>query len=128
MNSQSVSGNAPLCIIGKMASSDSSKSSGEFVPFAMEGGGNKLMRKTKENPVLSAGIFGGLGVLAYMAYGLRHKPKTEKLSVYLIHTRLGVQGTVIGALTCAMVYHLFREQVEPRYQHFMEEHNFKKKD
>ena len=35
----------------------------------------------------------------------------EKLSVYLIHTRLGVQGTVIGALTLVMGYTFFKEQV-----------------
>ncbi len=81
---------------------------------------------------------GGIGVLSYMLYNLKNKPKGqssctaaqqremraggekgcctlhapppagEKLSVYLIHTRLGVQSTVIGALCLVMGYSLFR--------------------
>ena len=84
-------------------------------PLQMESGGSKLMRKSKDNPVLAGGVLGGMSVLGYMLWGLRHRPKNEKLSVYLIHTRLGVQSTVIGALTLAMAYTLFKEQVEPRW-------------
>ncbi len=55
----------------------------------------------------TAGIGGGLGVLSYMLYGLKNKPANQKMSVYLIHTRLGVQGTVIGMLTVGMIYHVW---------------------
>jgi hypothetical protein len=40
---------------------------------------------------MSAGIALGAGILCYMAWGLTHRKPGEKLSVYLIHTRLGVQ-------------------------------------
>lgn len=38
----------------------------------------------------------GLGGVGYMAKNFKNKPKDMKLSVYLIHTRLLAQGTVIG--------------------------------
>ena len=38
----------------------------------------------------------GLGGVGYMARNFKNKPKDMKLSVYLIHTRLLGQGTVIG--------------------------------
>ena len=37
----------------------------------------------------------GLGGLVYMAREFKNRPKDMKISVYLIHTRLFVQGTVI---------------------------------
>lgn len=36
------------------------------------------------------------------------RPKDQKLSVYLIHTRLGVQGAIVGALTLAMLAETFK--------------------
>ena len=38
----------------------------------------------------------GLGGVAYMARNFKNRPKDMKISVYLIHTRLLAQGTVIG--------------------------------
>ena len=38
----------------------------------------------------------GLGGVAYMAREFKNRPQNMKLSVYLIHTRLIAQGTVIG--------------------------------
>lgn len=61
----------------------------------------------------SFGIGGGLAVLGYMMYGLKNRKPGEKLSVYLIHTRLGVQGTVVGALTLGMAMHMYHERVQP---------------
>jgi hypothetical protein len=56
---------------------------------------------------MSAGIALGSGILCYMAWGLTHRKPGEKLSVYLIHTRLGVQGAIIGTLAAAMTYQLY---------------------
>ncbi len=95
----------------------------QFEPFRMEGGGSRFMRKARDNPFLTAGIFGGMSVAAWMMWGLKHRPKDQKLSVYLIHTRLGVQSAVVGCLTMAMAYNIFKDQVQPRYQHYKEEHN-----
>ncbi len=47
-------------------------------------------------------------MLAYMMYGLKTKPADQKLSVYLIHTRLGVQGTVIGAFALGMIAMIYQ--------------------
>ena len=57
---------------------------------------------------MSAGIALGAGILCYMAWGLTHRKPGEKLSVYLIHTRLGVQGAIIGTLAAAMTYQLYK--------------------
>ena len=40
----------------------------------------------------------GLTGLGYMARNFKNKPKDMKISVYLIHTRLLAQGTVIGMM------------------------------
>jgi hypothetical protein len=42
-----------------------------------------------------------------MLIGLKNKPKDVKLSVYLIHTRLAVQGTVITALSIGMIGQIY---------------------
>ena len=51
---------------------------------------------------LAGGAFVGLGGLAYMARNFKNRG-TTKVSVYLIHTRLLVQGSVIAMLTGGMV-------------------------
>jgi hypothetical protein len=68
----------------------------------------RLSSKAKDNPAMSGGIALGVGFLCYMAWGLTHRKPGEKLSVYLIHTRLGVQGAIIGSLAAAMTYQLYR--------------------
>ena len=67
----------------------------------------RLSHKAKDNPAMSAGIALGAGILCYMAWGLTHRQPGEKLSVYLIHTRLGVQGAIIGTLAAAMTYQVW---------------------
>ena len=51
---------------------------------------------------------GGVGVLGYMLYGIKNKPKDMRLSVYMIHTRMYVQGTVIIALTVGMAAQIYK--------------------
>ena len=51
---------------------------------------------------LAGGSLVGLGGLAYMARNFKNRG-TTKVSVYLIHTRLLVQGSVIAMLTGGMV-------------------------
>ena len=49
--------------------------------------------------VHSLAVLGGLlgaGGVAYMARQFRNKPKDMKISVYLIHTRMYAQMTVVG--------------------------------
>ena len=49
--------------------------------------------------VFSLAVLGGLlgaGGVAYMARQFRNKPKDMKISVYLIHTRMYAQMTVVG--------------------------------
>ena len=48
------------------------------------------------------GIVAGLGGVYYMAKNLKNKPKDMKLSVYMIHTRLLAQGSVVGVLIYQM--------------------------
>ena len=50
----------------------------------------------KAKPLQHVGVVLGLGGLVYMAREFKNRPKDMKISVYLIHTRLFVQGTVIG--------------------------------
>ena len=45
----------------------------------------------------------GLGGVGYMARNFKNKPKDMKISVYLIHTRLLAQGTVIGKLSSVLL-------------------------
>ena len=57
---------------------------------------------------MATGLALGVGILGYMAWGLTHRKPGEKLSVYLIHTRLGVQGAIIGTLAAAMTYQIYQ--------------------
>jgi len=51
----------------------------------------------------------GLGGVAYMAREFKNRPQNMKLSVYLIHTRLVAQGTVIGVLTLGMINQMWTQ-------------------
>ena len=68
----------------------------------------RFTSKAKDNPAMSSGIALGAGILCYMAWGLTHRKPGEKLSVYLIHTRLGVQGAIIGTLAAAMTFQIYK--------------------
>jgi len=71
---------------------------------------SKFLKKSKENPFIPAGIGGALFALAYSAFKFKTRGD-QKLSVYLIHTRVAAQGAIVGALTVGCIYQIFQEFV-----------------
>ncbi|XP_068091237.1 HIG1 domain family member 1A, mitochondrial isoform X2 [Hyperolius riggenbachi] len=69
---------------------------------------SKLIRKSKESPFVPIGIAGLLGVVAFGLLKMRSRGDT-KLSVHLIHMRVGAQGFVVGAMTCGVLYSMYKE-------------------
>ncbi|KAG8443485.1 hypothetical protein GDO86_012036 [Hymenochirus boettgeri] len=69
---------------------------------------SKFIRKSKESPFVPIGMAGFVGVVAYGLYRLKSRGNT-KLSVHLIHMRVGAQGFVVGAMTCGVLYSMYRE-------------------
>ncbi|XP_053121317.1 HIG1 domain family member 1A, mitochondrial [Hemicordylus capensis] len=69
---------------------------------------SKLIRKSRESPFVPAGIAGFAAVVAYGLYKLKHRGNT-KMSVHLIHMRVAAQGFVVGAMTCGVLYSMYRE-------------------
>jgi len=72
--------------------------------------GSKFLAKAKQNPFVPAGILGGLGALIYSAIKFRNRGD-QKVSVYLIHTRVAAQGAVVAALTIGVGIQMYREYV-----------------
>jgi len=62
---------------------------------------------------LNIGALLGLGGVVYMARGFKNKDPNMKTSVYLIHTRLLAQGTVIGVLTLGMLHQMYTRMSKP---------------
>ncbi|XP_068951927.1 HIG1 domain family member 1A, mitochondrial isoform X2 [Petaurus breviceps papuanus] len=73
-----------------------------------ETSGSKLARKAKEAPFVPIGIAGFAAIVAYGLYRLKSRGNT-KMSVHLIHMRVGAQGFVVGAMTVGMLYSMYRE-------------------
>ncbi|NXX36649.1 HIG1A protein, partial [Nicator chloris] len=71
---------------------------------------SKLIRKFKETPFLPIGMGGFAAVVAYGLYKLKHRGDT-KMSLHLIHMRVAAQGFAVGALTCGVLYSMFRDYV-----------------
>ncbi|KAG8534457.1 hypothetical protein GDO81_019471 [Engystomops pustulosus] len=69
---------------------------------------SKLMKKSKESPFVPVGIAGFAAVVAYGLYKLRNRGDT-KMSVHLIHMRVGAQGFVVGAMTCGVLYSMYKD-------------------
>ncbi|PIO26274.1 hypothetical protein AB205_0210650 [Aquarana catesbeiana] len=57
---------------------------------------------------------GFLGVVAYGLYRLRSRGD-QKMSVHLIHMRVGAQGFVVGAMTFGVLYSMYKEYIKPRF-------------
>eukprot|EP00092_Neocalanus_flemingeri_P031516 GFUD01034227.1.p1 GENE.GFUD01034227.1~~GFUD01034227.1.p1 ORF type:complete len:120 (+),score=24.13 GFUD01034227.1:54-362(+) len=55
----------------------------------------------------NVGALCGLGGVAYMVKNFKNRDPNMKFSVYLIHTRLLAQSTVIGVLTLGMVHQMY---------------------
>ena len=66
----------------------------------------KLVRAANDNPAMPIGISLGTVALAYMMYSLKHSK--QKLSVHLIHTRIAVQGSIVGVLTGMLGYQFYQ--------------------
>jgi len=71
---------------------------------------SKFLKKSKENPFIPAGIGGAFFALMYAAYKFKNRGD-QKVSVFLIHTRVAAQGAVVGALTVGCIYQIFQEFV-----------------
>ncbi|XP_069503861.1 HIG1 domain family member 1A, mitochondrial isoform X2 [Ambystoma mexicanum] len=69
---------------------------------------SKFIRKSKESPFVPIGMAGFAAVVAYGLYKLKSRGNT-KMSVHLIHMRVGAQGFVVGAMTCGVLYSMYRE-------------------
>ncbi|NXH73586.1 HIG1A protein, partial [Hydrobates tethys] len=68
---------------------------------------SKLLRKFKETPFVPIGF---AMVVGYGLYRLKHRGDM-KMSLHLIHMRVAAQGFVVGAITCGVLYSMFRDYV-----------------
>ncbi|KAG8452579.1 hypothetical protein GDO86_004386 [Hymenochirus boettgeri] len=89
-------------------------SSEDFTPANADSASSKLLRKSQESPFVPIGMAGFLAVVAYGLYKLRSRGDT-KMSVHLIHMRVGAQGFVVGAMTFGVMYSMFKEYIKPRF-------------
>nr|XP_021154265.1 HIG1 domain family member 1A, mitochondrial isoform X1 [Columba livia] len=71
---------------------------------------SKLLRKFKETPFVPIGMAGFAMVVGYGLYRLKHRGEM-KMSLHLIHMRVAAQGFVVGAITCGVLYSMFREHL-----------------
>ncbi|XP_002827469.2 HIG1 domain family member 1B [Pongo abelii] len=71
----------------------------------------KLLRKTRESPLVPIGLGGCLVVAAYRTYRLRSRGST-KMSIHLIHTRVAAQACAVGAIMLGAVYTMYSDYVK----------------
>ncbi|XP_040281864.1 HIG1 domain family member 1C [Bufo bufo] len=90
-------------------------SSEEWTPQESDSTTSKLMRKSKESPFVPIGMAGFMAVVAYGLYKLRSRGD-QKMSVHLIHMRVGAQGFVVGAMTFGVLYSMYKEYIKPRFE------------
>ncbi|XP_063808365.1 HIG1 domain family member 1C [Pseudophryne corroboree] len=88
-------------------------SSNDWTPGEEDTASSKLIRKSKESPFVPIGLAGFMAVVAYGIYRLRSRGD-EKLSVHLIHMRVGAQGFVVGALTFGVLYSMYKDYFKPQ--------------
>jgi len=79
----------------------------EYTRFEAVSASEKLQQDSAKRPAYQYGIGLGSLVLAGMAYNFRKKGTKFSIPLYVIHTRLAVQGTVIGCLFTAMTFKLY---------------------
>lgn len=71
-------------------------------------------RKDKEGRIfMKIGAVAGLAGVAFMVRNFKNRDKNMKLSVYVIHTRMLAQMTVIGVLSLGMVHQMYTRFVAP---------------
>ncbi|XP_020729054.1 HIG1 domain family member 1B [Odocoileus virginianus] len=71
----------------------------------------KLLRKTRESPLVPIGLGGCLLVAAYRIYRLKARGST-KMSIHLIHTRVAAQACAVGAIMLGAVYTMYRDYIK----------------
>jgi hypothetical protein len=74
--------------------------------YYQQNAADKLLRASEENPAMPIGIGLGTGAFAYMMYSMKYSK--QKLSVHLIHTRIAVQGSIVGVLTGMLLYQFYQ--------------------
>ncbi|XP_004633997.1 HIG1 domain family member 1B [Octodon degus] len=77
-------------------------------PEGRENVPEKLLRKSRESPLVPAGLAACLAVATYRIHRLRARGST-KLSVHLIHTRVAAQACAVGAILLGTMYSLYRD-------------------
>jgi len=78
----------------------------EYERFVPRSASDKLKDTSGGSNFQYGVVLGGL-VLGGMYYNFKKKGTKYTLPVYLIHTRLAVQSTVIGCLIAAMGYQMY---------------------
>ncbi|XP_071990913.1 HIG1 domain family member 1C-like [Engystomops pustulosus] len=91
-------------------------SSDEWKPQEKVSTSGKLIQKSKESPFVPIGMAGFLAVVAYGLYKIRSRGD-QKMSVHIIHMRVGAQGFVVGAMTFGVLYSMYKEYIKPRFHH-----------
>ncbi|KAL0978247.1 hypothetical protein UPYG_G00167950 [Umbra pygmaea] len=87
-------------------------SSNNILPAFDDENGSKLIRKAKESPFVPIGIAGCAAVVAFGLWRLKYRGDT-KMSVHLIHMRVGAQGFVVGAMTLGVIYSMYKQYLAP---------------
>ncbi|XP_036612764.1 HIG1 domain family member 1B [Trichosurus vulpecula] len=85
-----------------------------WVPPEGEGEGSvseKLLRKSKESPLVPVGLGGCLVVTAYGIYRLKARGPL-KMSLHLIHTRVAAQACAVGAIMLGAVYTMYCDYIK----------------
>ncbi|XP_069509466.1 HIG1 domain family member 1C [Ambystoma mexicanum] len=85
-----------------------------WVPEEQDSTTSKLLRKSRDSPFVPAGLAGCVAVVAYGLYRLKHRGD-QKMSVHLIHMRVGAQGFVVGAMTFGVLYSMYKEYIKPQF-------------
>ncbi|KAM4698903.1 HIG1 domain family member 1C isoform 1-T2 [Discoglossus pictus] len=88
--------------------------SSDWTPEESDTASMKLLRKSQESPFVPVGVAGCLAVVAYGLYRLRSRGD-QKMSVHLIHMRVGAQGFVVGAITFGVMYSMYKEYLKPMF-------------
>uniref|UniRef100_A0AAY5KNJ2 HIG1 domain-containing protein n=2 Tax=Esox lucius TaxID=8010 RepID=A0AAY5KNJ2_ESOLU len=74
---------------------------------------SKFMRKAKESPFVPIGMAGCAAVVAFGLWRLKSRGDT-KMSVHLIHMRVGAQGFIVGAMTLGVIYSMYKQYLAPK--------------
>jgi len=76
---------------------------------------NVEKKKSREGiGFMYVGALAGLAGLGYMIRNFKNKQSDMKLSVYVIHTRLLAQGTVVGVLSLGMIHQLYTRYADKK--------------